>query len=151
MVRLAQGRRKNPERVLSNSRDEYHRAKPVGPHALMLLLLGASLVVGCGDSSTESRDANAPDTVTIPDTGAKPDLAGDTVIATPDGKTAQPDGGTAPDTTPAQTEVGTDTPAPTGDGGPVITKDAPVDSAADRTGDTGSATEAGSADTGTTD
>lgn len=115
-----------------------------------LLLLISPLAVGCGDSSTASHDANAPDTVTVPDTGAKPDLAGDTVI-----QPAQPDAGTDlvpsnPDTTPAKPEVGTDTPVPTGDGGPVI-KDAPVDSAADGTGDAGSATEAGSADTGTTD
>lgn len=120
-----------------------------------LLLLTSPLVVGCGESSKSTRDA-APDAVTIPDTGAKPDLAGDTVALNPDTKPAQPDVGTDqipsnPDTTPAKPDLGTDTPAPTGDGGPVITKDAPVDRASDLAGDAGSATEAGSADTIATD
>lgn len=121
-----------------------------------LLLLTSPLVVGCGESSTTTRDANTADTVTIPDTGAKPDLAGDTVTVPPDTRPALPDAGTDqipsnPDTTPAKPDLGTDTPVPTGDGGPVITKDAPVDRAGDLAGDAGSATEAGSADTIATD
>jgi hypothetical protein len=118
-----------------------------------MILLTAPLVVGCGESSSNSRDANTPDTAMAGDTGYKPDWNGDTAVPS-DTKPVLPDAGTdqiplSPDTTPAKPDVTVDT--PTTDASPVTPGDAPADRAADVAGDGAAASEAGVSDAGATD
>jgi hypothetical protein len=100
-----------------------------------VLLLASPLVMGCGESSKSTRDANALDAVTNADTGTKPDTSGDTAVPS--------------DTTPALPDAGGDQ-APSLDTKPVnpdVAVDAPAgDGAVDR-----AAADTGSSDSGATD